>query len=100
MPLAAEVADEPEEEREAEAQEEASDDGEVEGGVLAAVDDIAGKAAKAKRQFAGEVEKGADGDEEGAGEKEELAEVAEGIHGPIVSERRAKRFFEAPNWRA
>jgi hypothetical protein len=88
--LAAEVGEEPEEEGEAEAQEEAGDDGEVDGGVLAAIDDIAGEAAQAEGEFAGEVEKRAHGDEESAGEEEEAAEVAERVHKEILAEEGSK----------
>jgi hypothetical protein len=85
--LAAEVREEPEEEGKAEAEEEAGDNGEVDGGVLAAVDDVAGKAAKAEGEFAGEVEEGAESEEEGAGEEEEFAEIAQGIHEKSIEEK-------------
>jgi len=78
--LAAEMGEEPEEERKAKAEEEACDDGEIESGVLAAVDDVAGKAAEAKRELAAEVEKSADKDEEGAENEESAAEFTDGIH--------------------
>ena len=86
---AAEEAEEPEEEREAKAQEKAGDDGEVESGVFAVVDDVAGQAAEAKGQLAGEVEKRADGDEDDTGEKQEFAEVTERVHGEHCNEKSA-----------
>jgi hypothetical protein len=57
---ATEVREEPEEEREDEAEDEAGDDGEVKRSMLAAMDDVSGKFAEAKRQFGVEIENGAD----------------------------------------
>jgi hypothetical protein len=54
--------------------------------VLAAVDDIAGKAAEAKREAAGEIEEGASGDEDGAEDEEGAAEVACGVHGGSLAQ--------------
>jgi hypothetical protein len=44
------------------------------------MDDVAGEAAQAEREFSAEVEKSADEDEEGAEDKESAAEFAERIH--------------------
>jgi len=77
---AAEVGDEPEEEREAEAQHEAGDDWEVERGVFAAMDDVAGEAAEAQREFSTEIQKSADEGQERANDEERAAEFAERIH--------------------
>lgn len=52
---AAEVGEEPEEKRKAEAQDEARDEGEVKGGVFAAMDDVAGEATEAEREFSAEI---------------------------------------------
>src|SRR2546421_1240614 len=71
----------PEEERKAEAEDKAGDDREVEGGVFAAMDDVAGEAAQTEGEFAAEVEKGAEEDEQAAKEEKRAAEFAEGIHG-------------------
>ena len=79
------MGEEPEEERKAKAEEEAGDDGEIESGVLAAVDDVAGKAAEAKRELAAEIKKSADEDEEAAEEKKGAAEFAERVHGEHCS---------------
>jgi len=49
--------------------------------VLAAVDNIAGKAAEAKGELAAEIKKSADEDEEAAEEKKGAAEFAERVHG-------------------
>jgi hypothetical protein len=57
---AAKVGEEPEKKREADAQDEARDDWKVERGVFAAMDDVAGKAAEAKRQLFAEVRKSPD----------------------------------------
>lgn len=59
---AAEVGEEPEEKRKNSAQNEASDDGEIERGVFAAVDDVAGQSAEAEGEFGAEVEERADDD--------------------------------------
>ncbi len=74
------MGEEPEEERKGGAEEEARDDREVESGVFAAMDDVAGEAAEAQRKFSAEVEKSADQYEEGAENQESAAEFAEGIH--------------------
>jgi len=52
----------PEEERERGAENKAGDDWEIEGGVFAAMDDVAGKFSKAEGEFAAEVKKNADKD--------------------------------------
>jgi hypothetical protein len=64
--LAAEVREEPEDERKDKAEEKASHDGEIEGGVFAAVDDVAGKSSEAEREFAAEEQKRTHDDEEAA----------------------------------
>lgn len=55
--LAAEVGDKPEEERERGAEEKAGDDGEVERGVFAAVNDVAGQSAQAEGELVPEIKK-------------------------------------------
>ena len=70
----------PKEERKTEAEEEAGDDREVKPGAFAAVDDVAGEAAKAQREFSAEVQQSADKDQEGAENEKGAAEFAEGIH--------------------
>ena len=70
----------PEEERQAEAEDETGDDGEIESGVFASVDDVAGEAAETEGEFAGEVEEGTGGNEDGAEDQEGAAEVASGVH--------------------
>jgi hypothetical protein len=81
----------PEEERKTEAEEEAGDDGEVEGGVFAAVDDVAGEAAEAQREFSAEVKQSADKNQEGAENEEGAAEFAEGIHEKEFRRNEAKK---------
>ena len=49
--------------------------------MLAAVDDVARKAAETKGELAAEVEKSADEDEEAAEKKKSAAEFAERVHG-------------------
>lgn len=55
------MREEPEEEGKCCAEDEAGDDREIEGGVFAAMDDVAGELSEAKREFAAEIEKSADG---------------------------------------
>jgi hypothetical protein len=78
--LAAKVGEKPEENRQNDADDETSDDREVEGGVFAAVDDIAGEAAEAEWETAAEIENRAGDDGDGAEEEEGAAEFAERVH--------------------
>jgi hypothetical protein len=48
--------------------------------VFAAVNDVARETTEAEGEFAGEVEKGAGGDEDGAEDEEGAAEIARRIH--------------------
>jgi hypothetical protein len=80
MRLAAEVREEPIEKRKGETENEAGDDGEIESGVLAAMDDVAGETAEAEGEFTAEIEESADEDEETAQEKKHAAEFTERIH--------------------
>lgn len=81
------MREKPEEQRNGEAENEASYDGEVEGGVFAAVDDVAGKFSETEGELSAEVENGADDGEQGTEEKEDAAELAKGIHRSIIEER-------------
>jgi hypothetical protein len=78
---AAEMGEEPEQESQADAEEDGSGDWEIERGVLAAVDDVAGKATEAEGEAVGEVEEGAGGDEDCAEDEESAGEGAGGVHG-------------------
>jgi hypothetical protein len=80
------VGKEPENERKAEAEDEASDDGKIKRGVLATVNDVAGKFSQTERKFSTEVENSTDEHEEAAEEEECTAEIAEGIHKSIIEE--------------
>ena len=60
--LAAEVREKPEEQGKCSAEDEAGDDREIEGGVFAAMDDVAGELSEAKREFATEIEESTDED--------------------------------------
>ena len=71
---------EPEEQRESGAEDEAGDDGKVEGGVFAAVDDVARQAAKAQGELAAKVKESAENDQEDAQNEEHTAKFAEGVH--------------------
>lgn len=79
------MAEEPEEKAQADRQEKASHDGEVKGGVLAAMDDIAGQAAEAKRHPGAEKEERASEGEHSTEDEENAAEFAERIHERRVS---------------
>jgi hypothetical protein len=58
--LAAEMGEEPEENGKCCAEDEAGDDREIEGGVFAAMDDVAREFSEAKRELPTEIEKSAD----------------------------------------
>lgn len=89
--LTAEVGEEPENERKTEAEDEAGHDGEIEGGVLAAVDDVAGKFSETEGELSAEVEDGTDDGEQATEEKEDAAELAKGVHKIIIEERPPER---------
>ena len=71
----------PEEEREAKAEDETGDDGEIESGVFAPMDDVAGEVAETPWEFSAEIKYRANGEEQGAENEEGAAEFADGIHG-------------------
>ena len=81
------MREKPEKHGNGEAENEASYDGEIEGGVFAAVDDVAGKFSETEGELSAEVENGTDDGEQGTEEKEDAAELAEGIHRSIIEER-------------
>ena len=81
----------PEEERQAEAEDETGDDGEIESGVFASVDDVAGEAAETQWEFSAEIKYRANGQEQGAQNEEGAAEFAEGIHGKECRRNEAKK---------
>ena len=81
------MGDEPEENREHDADDKAGHDRKVEGAVFAAVHDVAGESSQPKGEFAPEVEKSADHNEDRAKEKKRAAEFAERIHKAILPER-------------
>jgi hypothetical protein len=85
--LTAEVGEKPEEEGQNDADDEASDDGEIERGVFAAMDDVAGEATEAEGETTVEIEESADDGDDGAKEKEGAAEFTEGDHRQIVARR-------------
>jgi hypothetical protein len=84
--LAAKVREEPEEEREGGAEDKTGDDREVESGVFAAVDDVAGKFSEAEGEFSAKVKKSANKDEESAENEEGAAEFAKRVHPGILPE--------------
>ena len=74
------MGEEPEEKAEGGAQDETGDDGEVESGVFASVDDVAGEFSQAKREFGAEIEQCADEEGEAAENEQRAAEIAERVH--------------------
>ncbi len=74
------MRDKPKKEREAHAEKETGDDWEIEGGVFATVDDVAGQAAEAERELAAKVEESTEENQEDAENQEQAAEFTEGIH--------------------
>jgi hypothetical protein len=74
------MGEEPEEEGKRGAENEASNDGEIESGVFAAMDDVAGEFSEAEGEFGAEVEERADEDKRRAEQEKRAAEIAEGIH--------------------
>jgi len=74
------VGEEPEEKREDDAEEQAGDDREVESGVFAAMDDVAGEFSKAKRQLAAKIKKSAEKNQKTAQEKESPSQLAKRFH--------------------
>jgi len=74
------MSKEPKEQRESGAEDEAGDDGKVEGGVFAAVDDVARQAAEAQGELAAKVKERADENQEDAENEEHAAKFAEGVH--------------------
>jgi hypothetical protein len=77
---AAEVGNDPERERETDAEEDGGCEWEVEGGVLAAMQDVAGETTEAEGEADVEIEEGAGGGEDETENQEETAEVAERVH--------------------
>ena len=76
----------PEEERECGAEDKTGDDREVERGVFAAVDDIAGEFSQAEGEFPAKVKKSANKDEESAENEKGAAEFAKRVHPGILPE--------------
>ena len=74
------MRNDPKKKTETGAKDEAGDDRKVEGGVFAAVDDVAREAAEAQGELAAEVKERAEEDQEDAKNEEHTAEFAEGIH--------------------
>ena len=81
-----EVRDEPEEERKHDADDEAGHDREVERGVFAAVNDVAGQFSQAEWQLVPEIKKEPNQDEEPSEEEKRTAEFAKRVHKAILPE--------------
>ena len=81
------MVDEPEKEAQCNADDETGDDGKVKGGVLAAMDDVARKAAKAEGELAAEKEKCANEEQDSSEDEQGSAKFAE-VHAAIMQRRR------------
>jgi hypothetical protein len=79
------MREKPKEERERAAKDETSDNGKIEHGVLGAMDDIAGKPAKAEWKFAAKIEQTAGGGENDAEKQQNAAEIASRVHGDALT---------------
>jgi hypothetical protein len=79
------VREQPEKEREHNADKEARNNRKVERGVLAAVNNVAGKLSQSEREPGAEVEQGAQKNEGGAEDQKDAAKFTKGIHGEILS---------------
>ncbi len=88
------MGEEPEEERERGAKYETGNDWKIKGGVFAAMDDVARKAAKPEGQFATKVEKSAGEDEKASKQEESAAEFANGVHYRILLQAADRPFPE------
>jgi hypothetical protein len=71
----AEVGEEPEDKGKGGTEKKAGDDREIEGGVFAAMEDVARESAKAEREFCAEVEQCADDGEREAKQEKHAAEI-------------------------
>lgn len=80
------MGEKPEEKGENCAEEKASDDGKVKRGVLAPVNDVAGKLSQTEGKLASEVKQGPEKNKHCAEEEKRAAEIAEGGHGAILPE--------------
>jgi hypothetical protein len=73
--LFSKASDEPEDQRQQNAQHDGGDDGEVEGGVLAAIDDVAGEASDGEVEASAEQKQQTEEDEEAAEGDQDFAEI-------------------------
>ena len=85
------MRNEPKKKTETGAKDEAGDDRKVEGGVFAAVDDVAREAAEAQGELAAEVKERAEEDQEDAENEEHAAKFAEGVHDRDSRRNEAKK---------
>jgi hypothetical protein len=74
------VREEPEQDGEGDADDQAGDNRKVEGGVLAAMNDIAGQAAKAERQARSEVQRSSNNNANRAKDQKGPSKFAERVH--------------------
>jgi hypothetical protein len=81
------LGEEPEEEGDCCAEDKAGHDREIESGVFAAVNDVAGKFAQTKGELPAEEQNSAEHCEDASKDKESAAEFAKGLHNSIIEER-------------
>jgi hypothetical protein len=80
------MREEPKEKRKSGTEDETSDDGEIERGVFAAMNDVAGEFAEAEGESGAEVKQSAEDDEDDAEQEKRAAEIAKRVHGNIIGE--------------
>jgi hypothetical protein len=90
--LFAEMSKKPKYERKTEAEQKACNDREVESGVFATTDDVAGKVAETEGELSTEIQKSAQSDNEPTKNEEGAAEFAERVHPGILPEIAEKLF--------
>jgi len=82
---------EPEQQGKSETQNQTSDNWKIKGGVLAAMNDVAGQPPNSEGESAAEIKNSADDGEKSAQEEEAAAELAYRIHKIIIEEEPPER---------
>ena len=80
-----EIVDEPQNQADYDADHDTRDQREIKGAVLAVINDVARPAAEAEGKFWAEVQECAEDQQDGAGQKEQAAELLAGVHREIVA---------------
>ena len=91
MDSAAELVDDPENQTDEHADDQARNQREIKSPVLPAMDDVAWQPAESKREFATEVEDGADDDAQQTEDQQRASELLVGVHGEIVARKQRRK---------